>query len=343
MLGYVPHPGQVLFHRSPARTRILICGVRWGKSSAGAAEAVAALMTPAENSIGWTVGPTLDLADRIFSRVVDMVQAHLAHRVVEHSPRERKLVLRNLGGGLSEIRGKSADRPVTLLGEGLDWLIADEVSRLPSTIWEEHLAQRLIDKKGTAILISTPRSDATWLYRLFRRGQGHRDPEVESWSFPSWDNPHLDRETIEAQRSHIGDDEFREIYGGEFVNMPIEECELCHGPSPDIPGSILVDGPGDFGACPECGFLVDADGHSVVSLTPDGVPSLHVVVLEDRAKSVPRVRSVAEAGDGDVPPRTWYIGMPEPGDADYQGREVPNWEPHRGHLPEDRIPLRRSE
>ena len=69
---------------------------------------------------------------------------------------ERRLVLRNLAGGFSEIRGKSADNPVSLLGEGLDWLIVDEAARLKPAIWEGHLSQRLIDKKGWALLISTP-------------------------------------------------------------------------------------------------------------------------------------------------------------------------------------------
>ena len=69
---------------------------------------------------------------------------------------EKRLILRNMAGGLSEIRGKSADNPVSLLGEGLDWVIVDEAARLKPSIWEGHLSQRLIDKHGWALLISTP-------------------------------------------------------------------------------------------------------------------------------------------------------------------------------------------
>jgi len=343
MLGYEPHPGQILVHRSRAPRRVLVCGVRFGKSTCGAMEAVAALMEPREKSLGWTVAPTYSLADLIFSRIVAIVQDRLPHRLIECSPREHRIVLRNLGGGLSEVRSKSADRPVGLLGEGLNWVIVDEAARLPRAIWEEHLSQRLIDRKGWALLISTPHSSATWLYRLFRRGQGHRDVETQSWSFASWDNPHLDRGMIESQRPHLGEDEYREIYGGEFLNMPIEECELCHGPSPDIPGSILADGPGDFEACPECGFLVDENGRSVVSLTPDGVPSLHVIVLMDREEGVSRPSRAGEEEENPSPPSTWYVGMPAPGDADYEGRQLPDWEPRGGNAPGDGFPLRRSE
>ena len=45
----------------------------------------------------------------------------LLHRIVTMKEHERRIVLRNLGGGLSEIRGKSADNVISLLGEGLDY------------------------------------------------------------------------------------------------------------------------------------------------------------------------------------------------------------------------------
>ena len=75
---------------------------------------------------------------------------------------------------MSEVRGKTADNPVSLLGEGLDWLIVDEAARMKPMIWESHLSQRLIDKRGWALLISTPRGKG-WFFDLFRRGQ--RDSE----------------------------------------------------------------------------------------------------------------------------------------------------------------------
>ena len=43
-LGYRPHPGQVLVHRSEAQRRVLACGVRWGKSMLAAHEGIASAM-----------------------------------------------------------------------------------------------------------------------------------------------------------------------------------------------------------------------------------------------------------------------------------------------------------
>ena len=159
--------------------------------------------------------PTYDLADKVFREIVVIVAESLRHRIITMREGEKRLVLRNLGGGVSEIRGKSADNPVSLLGEGLDWLIVDEASRLKPAIWEGHLSQRLLDRKGWALLISTPKGKG-WFYEAFRRGQGS-DSEYASWNAPSRQNPYLDAERIEAERDRLPERVFRQEYEGEFL------------------------------------------------------------------------------------------------------------------------------
>ena len=175
----------------------------------------AAALEPRERSIGWVVGPTFELADKIFREIVIVVAEHFRHRIVTLRESDKRLILRNMGGGLSEIRAKSADNPVSLLGEGLDWVIIDEAARMKPLIWESHLSQRLIDKQGWALLISTPRGKG-WFYDMWRRGQG-RDPDYESWNYPSWTSPYLDRERIEQERDRLPERVFRQEYGGEFM------------------------------------------------------------------------------------------------------------------------------
>lgn len=217
MLGYAPHPGQVLVHRSKATRRIVACGVRWGKTLCAAMEALSAALAPCPRSYGWVVAPTYDLAEKVFREIAIIVAERLRHLIVTLKHHEQRLVIRNLGGGLSEIRGKSADNPVSLLGEGLDWLIMDEAARLKPTIWHAHLSQRLLDRQGWALMISTPRGKG-WFYDAWRRGQEpNRDPGFESWNQPSWSNPHLSRELIDAERARSAERVFRQEYGGEFL------------------------------------------------------------------------------------------------------------------------------
>ena len=147
-LQYEPTPGQLEVHRSRALRRVLACGVRWGKSTLAAHEAIAAALAPGERGIGWVVAPTYDLSRRVFDAIVAVVTRHLPHRIVVLREHEHRLLLRNMGGGVSEIRCKSAESPVSLLGEGLDWVILNEASRLKQEIWSSYISQRLIDKKG---------------------------------------------------------------------------------------------------------------------------------------------------------------------------------------------------
>ena len=200
-IGYQPHPGQLQVHSSQAPRRVLACGVRWGKSTCASMEGIAAVLRPCKASLGWVVAPTYDLSDRVFRNIRAVIQRHLPHRVVEFEPREHRIVVRNLGGGLSELRAKSADNAVSLLGEGLDWLVVDEAARMKHAIWESHLSQRLIDRDGWALLVSTPRGAGIFhdLYKMGLRGE----PGYESWNFPSWTNPYLNKDVVERERKRL--------------------------------------------------------------------------------------------------------------------------------------------
>jgi hypothetical protein len=179
-------------------------------------EGLAAAMSPAPRSVGWVVAPTYDLADRVFREIQLIAVQHLRHRVVTMRDSDRRLILRNMAGGISEIRGKSADNPVSLLGEGLDWLIVDEAARLKPMIWQSHLSQRLVDKRGWAMLISTPKGKG-WFFELFQRGQQGRDVEYKSWNYPSRTNPCLDPDVIEQERARLPERVFLQEYEAQFI------------------------------------------------------------------------------------------------------------------------------
>jgi hypothetical protein len=228
-------------------------------------EGIAAAMEPRERSLGWVVGPTLDLANRVFRHIALVVSDKLSHRIVMLNPKEQRLVLRNMSGGLSEIRAKTADNPVSLLGEALDWVVIDEAARLRAAIWEGHIAQRLVDRRGWALLISTPQGTG-WFYKLYRRGQRTDDPLCQSWRFPSWTNPHVDPEAIEAERHSLPEDVFRQEFGAEFLGVALEPCDLCGGPSPSAPSVVVVHDGEEPARCPECNKLVDENGKTVVPL-----------------------------------------------------------------------------
>lgn len=288
ILGYKPHPGQVLVHRSTAKRRVLACGVRWGKSTCGAMEAVAALLAPGQASIGWVVAPSYGLANQIFRRAVAGIEKSFKHHVLELDQREQRLVVANLGGGRSELRAKTADNPVSLLGEGLDFVIVDEAARLKPEIWESHLAQRLIDRDGWALLLSTPQGPG-WFYTAFRRGQRGKDSEYASWSSPSWTNPYLDKAVIDAERARLPAAIFEQEFGARFVGVEDEPCELCGGPDIMAAGVIGLSLDEELKLCAECSKPVNDSGKTLV------LPGVELLVL----RIVPSEPKEAPPGDGE--------------------------------------------
>ena len=177
-LEYTPHEGQLKVHRSKAKRRVVACGVRWGKSRLAAMEAIAASLQPRTESRGWIVAPSYTLGEKVFREIARIFLGPLRPYLIDYKESELFLRARNLAGGVSEVKVCSADSPASLLGEALDWVVIDEASRLKGTIWSSYLSQRLIDRDGWALIISTPKGRG-WFHELFIRGQG-ADPDFES-------------------------------------------------------------------------------------------------------------------------------------------------------------------
>src|SRR5262245_42835651 len=96
--GDDPHPGQAAFHECTATSRVLACGVRWGKSLCAAAEALAGAMEPRDRCISWVVAPTYDLADKIYRETTYIASRHLQRFVIAIRESEKRLILRNMAG-----------------------------------------------------------------------------------------------------------------------------------------------------------------------------------------------------------------------------------------------------
>jgi len=285
-VGYEPHAGQAPMHASTARFRVLACGARFGKSVAAAMEVVAALLEPAEKVRGWIVAPSRDLVDRIFERVLATFREHFRGRIVEEDARSQRLVVRNLGGGISEVRGKSADNAVSLLGESLDFLVVDEAAKLPRSTWEQCLSARLIDRRGWALLVSSP-SGTNFFFHLYRRGQGGRDPDFASWCSPSWDNPHIDRATIDEERKRLPSDVFDEQYAAKFIGVHPSSCDTCGKPDADVPSTYVHTAEGDIPRCRDCDGMVDAGNHTIIKLWPNGVARTKVLIIRPESEEEP--------------------------------------------------------
>ena len=235
-------------------------------------ETVAALLEPGERTLGWIVAPSYSLTEKIFTSVATTLRSHFPTRIREYSPRDHRISIVNLGGGASELKAKSADRPDGLLGEALDFLVVDECASVRNNTWDEYLAPRLIDRDGWALLVSTPHGRG-WFYQQWKRGRNGRDADYESWQAPTTANPHVALALIEAERAWLDPERFAEQYEAQFSGPP-EPCDVCGGPSPDGSGLMVrCDEPRYF--CTECGRQVDRNGRTVVTIWGDREAPVH--------------------------------------------------------------------
>lgn len=184
-----PHAGQKVVLDSKARFRVMNCGRRWGKTVLAAKIIVS--RTRRKNQMLWWVAPTY----RIVKRGYEEVLRQLPDGVLAHDPPPsthfdagRPIVLRFKNGTKMEFY--SAERPEGMLGAAVDFCVMDEAAIMKSAIWNQIVSPTLIDHKGCALMISTPRG-RNWFYDVWLKGQDPDQQEWESWTFTTQDNPTL--------------------------------------------------------------------------------------------------------------------------------------------------------
>ena len=210
-IHYTPHAKQKEIHDCDARFRLAACGVRFGKSYSGAAEALA--MMPYKDTRGWIIAPTYDLTEKVFREVYSWAANYLKEWIAEESY-SRKYI-RFITG--SEIYCKSADNPISLSGESLDFIIWDEAPACKEEIWTHYLRERITDRKGWVLFIGTPRG-RSWYYHIFLKGQDPLETEYKSFHYTTADNPYIDPNEIKSAQVQIPDRAFRQEYLAEFLS-----------------------------------------------------------------------------------------------------------------------------
>ena len=217
-MGYVPHYGQTKLHyptKETARFFVMVCGRRFGKTTASAMEATYYASQP--NKRIWLVGLSYDKADLMFREIWQKMVVGKANDIIRASEKDR--VIKFKWG--TTVEAKSADNPDSLVGEGLDLLIVDEAAKVKRKIWDMYLSPTLSDRKGKGIFITTPEG-FNWIYDLYLLGQ--QDELWESHQAPSWDNHFAfpegksDQFLLERKRN-MSKEVYNQEYGAQFTSF----------------------------------------------------------------------------------------------------------------------------
>ena len=217
-MEYKPHNGQKKLHyptKDTARFFVMVCGRRFGKTTASAMEATYYASQP--NKRIWLVGLSYDKADLMFREIWRLMVIGHSNDIIRASEKDRFIKFK----WGTTVEAKSADNPDSLVGEGLDLLIVDEAAKVKRKIWDMYLSPTLSDRKGKAIFITTPEG-FNWIYDLYLLGK--EDELWESHQAPSWDNHFAfpagksDQFILERKRN-MSKEVFDQEYGAKFTSF----------------------------------------------------------------------------------------------------------------------------
>ena len=141
-------PWQQEVWNDPVRFKIVAAGRRTGKSRLAAWLLIVNALKK-DRSIVFYVAPTQGQArDIMWDTLMD-----LGHPVIASS-HINNLQIKLINGSTISLKG--GDRPETMRGVSLKFLVLDEYADIKSEVWEQILRPALADQKGQALFIGTP-------------------------------------------------------------------------------------------------------------------------------------------------------------------------------------------
>ena len=200
-------PWQQEVWNDPARFKVVAAGRRTGKSRlASYLLIVNALQT--DRGHVFYVAPTQGQARDIMWQTL----LEVGHPVIEGS-HINNLQIKLINGATISLKG--ADRPETMRGVSLKYLVMDEYADMKPEVWEQILRPALADQKGQALFIGTPMG-RNHFYDLYLYGSQGNDETFKSFHFTSFDNPILDAGEIESAKRNMSSFAFRQEFMASF-------------------------------------------------------------------------------------------------------------------------------
>ena len=261
-------PWQQEVWNHPARFKVVAAGRRTGKSRLAAYLLIVnALQT--ERGHVFYVAPTQGQARDIMWQTL----LEVGHPVIEGS-HINNLQIKLINGATISLKG--ADRPETMRGVSLKYLVMDEYADMKPEVWEQILRPALADQKGQALFIGTPMG-RNHFYELYLYGQKGDDESFASFHFTSFDNPILDPAEIEAAKKSMSSFAFRqefmasfEALGGELFKEEWVKFDEEAPSQGDYYIAIDLAGFEDEGAKKTKNKKLDSTAISVVKANEDG-------------------------------------------------------------------------
>ena len=234
------HPAQLSIFNSSKRFKIVAAGRRFGKSRLAAwILLIKALQSDSKDV--FYIGPTFQQAKDI---MWDMLKSLGEHVIADAYENTARLTLTNG----RKIFLKGSDRPDTLRGVGLAYVVLDEYASMKPNVWEQIIRPTLADVQGGALFIGTP-AGKNHFYDLYMEAQN--DEDWETFSYNSTDNPYISESEIEAAKKSMSAMAFRQEFEASFETFTggiFQEDWFLTGPEPEEGNFVIAVDPAGFEA-----------------------------------------------------------------------------------------------
>jgi len=207
------HKEQDKFVNCDAKRIVVKAGRRGGKTVGLAARAVRKLLERKRVLYG---APTIEQVDRYWHEVCRSLAVPIASGVLKKNETEHTIESPFTN---SRIKAKTCWNANTLRGDYADELQLDEFQLMAEDTWEEVGVPMLLDNDGTAVFVFTPPSlgssgvtkarDPRHASKFFRKAQEDKTGRWATFTFTSFDNPHISKDAIKDIAADMTPDAYR--------------------------------------------------------------------------------------------------------------------------------------
>ena len=195
-LNFALHPAQQEIFVADNRFKVVGAGRRFGKSYLARVKLITKALE-STNEFGYDlsdkacyyIAPTFNQAKDIMWQSLKQMAAPITEKI-----RENECILTLVNG--RQIHLKGSDRPESLRGVGLSYVVMDEYAFMKEEVWTAIIRPTLADVRGGALFIGTPNGKNHFYDLFINAADGIDADEWGAWTYKSLDNPFLDPEEV---------------------------------------------------------------------------------------------------------------------------------------------------
>ena len=189
------------------RFLVIAAGRRTGKTRLAAWKLIVKALESTKGNVFY-VAPTQGQArDIMWQTLLELAQEVIVSAHINN------LQIKLINGSTISLKG--ADRPETMRGVSLYYLVMDEYADMKPEVFEQILRPALADQKGGALFIGTPMG-RNHFYELYKYAELGDDESYVAYHFTSYDNELLDSEEIDLAKKSMSSYAFRQEFMTSF-------------------------------------------------------------------------------------------------------------------------------